>query len=264
MEELELGYSSEDKFYLKPPYLVLIDADLLKRMKNPWRIDLQTLLPDFFEKMMKTEVGSRYFRIMGKALETAAKIYKAKVWYLFESERKEAERRELEKKKRESKDLPSLRVPVRHVSESMSKGELMDQLIEVLMAEKKRTERRMKQQKKTKEQKIRKAQRQRRVPLAEVMTKEDFAYEVDTDRMNVQERNKQVYDATKALLNAAPADKREIRFEDIIKAMSKFIKDPRIMVARVLLAILFLITDGLLYAEQEVESKRIWVLYPPK
>jgi len=258
----ELGLSSDsEKFYLKPPYLVLIDADLLKRTKNPWRIDLKTLLPDFFDRMMETEIGSRYFRIMGKALQTSAQIYKAKVWHLFESEKKEKERRELERKKRESKELPSLQVPVRHVSETMSKGELMDELIEVLLAEKKRTERRLKRQQKEKEKKLRKTQRKRRVPLVDVMTKEDFAYEVDSERMNVQERNRQVYEVALKLIKES--EENEIRFEELLKAMSKLIKDVRVQVARVLLAVLFLIADGMLYAEQEVETKRIWIMEKP-
>ncbi|NHI90902.1 MAG: hypothetical protein EAX96_00280 [Candidatus Lokiarchaeota archaeon] len=255
LEELGVG-AGQDQFYLNLPYLALIDIDIW-RNKNPWNFNITDVLPDFFEKMRAPDfIGSQYFKILGKACLTAAQLHRKKVLWMFESERREAEKRELEKKKRETKDLPTLKTPVRRHSEELSKEELMDQLIEALLRDKKRAERDKKKREKDDSQVIKK--RSKRVPLAEVMTVEEFGYEIDKDRMNLQERNKQVLDTALKLIEAS--EDKEIRFELLLHELAGFSSDPRILMARILLSILFLIADGYIYAEQEVETKRIWIM----
>ncbi len=250
----ELGFGSgQDKFYLNLPYLALLDVDIWKN-KNPWNFNITEVLPDFFEKM-KTDIGSQYFKILGKALLTASQLHRKKVLWMFESERREAERRELEKKKRETKDYPALKAPIRRHSEELSKEELMDQLIGALLKDKKRAQRIKKEQEKG-EPTIKK--RAKRVPLTDVMSVEEFGYEIDKDRMNLQERNKEVMDTAIRLIEAS--EEKEIRFELLLKELAGFAKDPKILLARVLLSVLFLIADGYLYAEQEIETKRIWIM----
>ncbi|NVM03593.1 MAG: hypothetical protein HWN67_14785 [Candidatus Helarchaeota archaeon] len=257
-ELIELGIGvGQDKFYLNLPYLALIDTDLWKR-RNPWSFDIKTLLPDFFEQMK----GNLKFKILGKALLSATQLHHAKILWLIQREVKEKEKQEIEKKKRESKELPSLKVPIRRFSEEISKEELMDQLIKVLLDDKKRTERRLKRKKKDKEKQLRQQKRRRRVPLIEAMGPKDFDYEIDADRMNVKERNEQVYSmAIKLLKEATEAGEDEIRFETLLRALTEMATDPRILMARILLSVLFLISDGLLYAEQDVDTKQIFIMF---
>ena len=252
LAELGVG-SGQDKFYLNLPYLALLDVDIWKN-KNPWNFNITEVLPQFFDKM-KSDIGSQYFKILGKALLTASQLHRKKVLWMFESERKEAEKRELEKKKRETKDYPALKAPIRRHSEELSKEELMDQLIGALLKDKKRVER-LKKKKEKGETPIKK--RAKRIPLTEVMSVEEFGYEIDKDRMNLQERNKEVLDTAEKLIGAS--EDKEIRFELLLKELAGMSKDPRILLARVLLSVLFLIADGFLYAEQEIESKRIWIM----
>jgi len=97
------------------------------------------------------------------------------------------------------------------------------------------------------------------------MSTKDFDYEVDADRMNVKEKNEQVYSmAIKLLKEAQENGKHEIRFETLLKSLTEMAKDPRILMARILLSILFLIADGLLYAEQDVDTKQIFIMFPVK
>lgn len=255
---LDLGIGvGQDQFYLNLPYLALIDPDLWKG-KNPWGFDIKTLLPDFYERMQ----GNLKFKILGKALLSATQLHYEKIIWLIARELKEKEKQEIDKKKKESKDLPPLKVPIRRYSEEISKEELMDQLIKVLLNDKKRTEKRLKQKEKTKEKQIRENTRKRRIPLMEAMGPKDFDYEVDADRMNVKEKNEQVYNMAIKLLKES--EEEEIRFENLLRALADMANDPRILMARVLLAVLFLIADGLLYAEQDVETKQIFIMLPEK
>ncbi|MHA1378221.1 MAG: hypothetical protein ACTSRG_07550 [Candidatus Helarchaeota archaeon] len=252
--------TGQDQFYLNLPYLALIDTDLWKK-RNPWGFDIKTLLPDFYDQMKKQ--GGLKFKILGKALLSSTQLHHQKIIWLMHREEKEKEKEEIEKKKRESKDLPSLKVPIRRFSEEISKEELMDQLIKVLLDDKKRTERRLKKKKKEREKKDREQKRRRkRVPLMEAMSPKDFDYEVDADRMNVKERNEQVY--AKAIELLKNAEDNEIPFEALLRALTEMASDPRILMARILLSVLFLVSDGLLYAEQEVETNKIYIMFPIK
>jgi chromatin segregation and condensation protein Rec8/ScpA/Scc1 (kleisin family) len=99
-----------------------------------------------------------------------------------------------------------------------------------------------------------------RVRLTDVMKAEDFDYEIDKDRMDAQKRNKQVLETALKLIQNS--ENGEIRFEKLLSELSGLSGDPRILIARILLSILFLMMDGLLNAEQEVDTKRIWILAP--
>lgn len=258
LEELGIG-TGQDQFYLNLPYLALMDPDLWKK-RNPWGFDIKTLLPDFYDQMKKQ--GGLKFKILGKALLSSTQLHHQKIIWLMHREEKEKLMEEIEKKQRESKDLPNLKVPIRRFSEEISKEELMDQLIKVLLDDKKKTERRLKKKQKDREKKDREKKRERkRVPLMEAMTPKDFDYEVDADRMNVKERNEQVYAKVIELLKNA--EDGEIPFELLLRSLTEMASDPRILMARILLSVLFLVADGLLYAEQEVETKKIFIMFTP-
>jgi chromatin segregation and condensation protein Rec8/ScpA/Scc1 (kleisin family) len=248
-----------DKFYLNLPYLALIDKDIWKN-KNPWSFDISKILPEFYTKMNQEidELGGLYFKLLGKALLTASELHKKKIEWLFKTEKEEEEKRKIERKKLETKDFPALKTPIRRHTEHFDKEDLMYELVDVLIKERKRMERYIKKRNKEKSKRAKRGSA--RVRLTDVMKAEDFDYEIDKDRMDAQKRNKQVLETALKLIQNS--ENGEIRFEKLLSELSGLSGDPRILIARILLSILFLMMDGLLNAEQEVDTKRIWILAP--
>ncbi|TFG05650.1 MAG: hypothetical protein EU536_01295 [Promethearchaeota archaeon] len=253
MEELPPDDLSDDEFYFKHPYNALIDPDIW-RGKNPWHYDIAKLLPEFYSKME----GNFKFKILGLALQSAAKLHYAKILYLIHTEEKFKEHLEIERKRHESSELGRLGLPLRRLGEEADSDDLFDELVTMLLDEKKRLEKKIE-----KEQKLQEgtATRRRRVPLSEAMDMDDF-YEVDADRMNIQEKNEMVLDAIKNLCAAAPAPDHEITFGALMQALTGMASDIRIQTARILLSILFLIADRIIDADQDVETHEIFIRMP--
>ncbi|MHA1650677.1 MAG: hypothetical protein ACTSYB_10830 [Candidatus Helarchaeota archaeon] len=243
----EINSTDDEEFYLKMPYLALIDKDIWKG-KNPWNYDIGKLLPEFFDKMKE----NLKFKILGLALQTAAQIHYAKILYLIQSEEKFKEHLEIERKRHESAALGRLGLPLRRFGEEADVDDLFNELVDVLLEEKRRLKRKIEREKKLKEKRPRK----RRVPLSESFDIDDF-YEVDADRMNIQEKNEMVKEAIKRLCHQAPNG--EITFNDLLKDLTHMASDPRIQTARVLLSVLFLIADGFIFAEQDVDTHQIFI-----
>jgi len=237
----------EEEFYFKHPYDALINTDLWKG-KNPWNYNIGKLLPEFFEKMK----NNLKFKILGLALQTASQIHLAKILYLIQSEEKFKEHLEIEKKRHESAALGRLGVPLRRFGEEADADELFNELVNVLLDEKRRLERKIERDKKQQER----APRTRRVPLAEAMDMDDF-YEVDADRMNIQEKNDMVYQAIHQFCSKSPDG--EITFNSLLKGLTGIASDPRIQTARILLSILFLIAAGAIEADQDLDTKEIFI-----
>jgi len=238
------------EFYLKMPYLALVDPEVWKG-KDPWSYDVGKLLQDFFEKMK----DNLKFKILGLALQTAAQIHYAKILQLIQSETRFVEQLDIEKKRHETAALGRLGLPLRRFGEEADSAELFDELVSVLLNEKRRLERKIAQDKKHKES----APRKRRVPLAEAIDMDNF-YEVDADRMNIQEKNDLVFQTIERLCKQTANG--EISFGSLLRELAGFAADPRIQTARVLLSLLFLISDQLIIAEQEIESKEIFIRLP--
>ncbi|MHA1265064.1 MAG: hypothetical protein ACTSRS_07480 [Candidatus Helarchaeota archaeon] len=239
----------EEEFYLKHPYNALIDTDIW-RGKNPWQYDLSKLLPKFFEKMK----ANLKFKLLGLALYSAAKLHVAKILYLIHSEEKFKEHLEIEKKRHESAELGKLGLPLRRLGEEADADDLFDELVNLLLEEKKRLERKIERKKKKEEGGARK----RRVPLSQAFDMEDF-YEIDADRMNIQEKNEMVLNAIKKLCAAAPPPAHEITFGQLMHELRGIASDLRIQTARVLLSVLFLIADRIIDAEQDIETHEIFI-----
>lgn len=241
--------SVEEEFYFKMPYLALIDIEVWKG-KNPWSYNVGQLLQEFYEKM-KTNLK---FKILGLALQTAAQIHYAKILQLIQSEEKFKEHLDIEIKRHETAALGRLGLPLRRLGEEADSEELFDELVFVLLDEKRRLERK----KKLEEQHKEGVHRSRRVPLTEAIDMDHF-YEVDADRMNIQEKNDLVLQTIKRLCSQAP--KGEISFVNLLKELGGFAADPRIQTARVLLSLLFLIADknAGIDADQDIESKQIYI-----
>ena len=242
--------SSEEEFYFKMPYLALVDTEVWKG-KNPWSYDVGKLLQEFYEKMK----NNLKFKILGLALQTAAQIHYAKILQLIQSEAKFKEQLDIEKKRHETAALGRLGLPLRRLGEEADSEELFDELVYVLLNEKRRLERKKEQEKKQKEG----VHRSRRVPLTEAIDMDSF-YEVDADRMNIQEKNDLVLQTIKRL--CGQASNREISFALLIKELAGIAADPRIQTARVLLSLLFLISDRAIEADQDIDSKQIYIRLP--
>ncbi|MDD1778996.1 MAG: hypothetical protein LUQ65_12595 [Candidatus Helarchaeota archaeon] len=241
--------SSEEEFYFEMPYLALVDTDVWKG-KNPWSYDVGKLLQEFYEKMKH----NLKFKILGLALQTAAQIHYAKILQLIQSEEKFKEHLDIEKKRHETAALGRLGLPLRRLGEEADSEELFDDLVDVLLDEKRRLERKKKQEEKQKEG----VHRTRRVPLTEAIDMDNF-YEVDADRMNIQEKNDLVLQTIKRLCSQAPNG--EILFVNLLKELGGLAADPRIQTARVLLSLLFLIADKSagIEADQDIDSKQIYI-----
>ncbi len=240
----------DEEFYFEMPYFALIDKDVW-RGKNPWNYDIGKILPEFFEKMK----SNLKFKILGLALQTAVQIHFAKILYLIQTEEKFREHQDIERKRHESSALGRLGIPLRRFGEEADADDLFNELVDVLLNEKRKLERKIEKEKVQKER----AARRRRVPLAEAFAVEDF-YEVDADRMNIQEKNELVLEAIRNLCAKSPDG--EIRFESLLMELAGMAGDPRIQTARVLLSVLFLIADGLIQAEQDIETHQIFIQVP--
>jgi len=243
--------SSDREFYFKMPYLALVDTEVWKR-KDPWNYDVGKLLQEFFEKMK----DNLKFKILGLALQTAAQIHHAKILQLIQSEARFVEQLDIEKKRHESAALGRLGLPLRRIGEEADSSELFDELVSVLLNEKRKLERKIAQEKKRKEGT---PSRKRRIPLAEAFDIDSF-YEVDVDRMNIQEKNELVFQTIERLCNQAPDG--EISFAYLIRELAGIAADPRIQTARVLLSLLFLISDQLIEADQDIDTKKIFIRMP--
>jgi len=242
---------SDGEFYFKMPYLALIDTAVWKG-KDPWSYDVGKLLQEFFEKMK----DNLKFKILGLALQTAAQIHYAKILQLIQSEVRFVEQLDIEKKRHESAALGRLGLPLRRIGEEADSAELFDELVSVLLNEKRKLERKIAQEKKRKEGA---PPRKRRVPLTEAFDIDNF-YEVDADRMNIQEKNDLVLQTIERLCAQAPNG--EISFAGLIKELAGMAADPRIQTARVLLSLLFLISDRSIEADQDIDTKEIFIRRP--
>ncbi|NVM53951.1 MAG: hypothetical protein HWN66_09650 [Candidatus Helarchaeota archaeon] len=239
---------ADKEFYFKHPYNALIDPDIW-RNKNPWNYNIGKLLPDFFEKMR----DNLKFKILGLALQSAARLHYAKILYLIHSEETFKERLEIENKRYESKQLGKLGLPLRRLGEEADADMLFDELVNVLLNEKRQLEKKIERDKKRQEGG---GSRRRRVPLAQAMDMDDF-YEVDADRMNIQEKNEMVFQAIRRMCEEAPD--HEITFGGLMGGLRGIASDIRIQTARVLLAILFLIADGIIDADQDIDTHQIFL-----
>lgn len=239
--------SSEEEFYFKMPYLALVDIEVWKG-KNPWSYNVGQLLQEFYEKMK----NNLKFKILGLALQTAAQIHYAKILHLIQSEEKFKEHLDIELKRHETAALGRLGLPLRRLGEEADSDELFDELVFVLLDEKRRLERKKALELKHPEG----IHRSRRVPLTEAIDMEHF-YEVDADRMNIQEKNDLVLQTIKRLCAQSP--NKEISFGSLIKDLAGMAADPRIQTARVLLSLLFLIADRAIEADQDVDTKQIYI-----
>jgi hypothetical protein len=246
-------FSHSGQFFLDEPYVYLISPDLFpERVSFVKEFKLKEILPDFYKKLLKQGLD---FRILGQAIYSAARIHRKKVSLAIQYEKKQEEKLAIRARRRAfqfkiplefytTRDLLAL-------AESANPEAFYAELLLGLQEEeeKKKLEKIKLEKKKLGEKGDLRRQR-RKLELADF---ESFEYELDLDRVKIEEIVKNTLEVIKEL---ARKDKnREAEFSKVVKQIEgKGGSDEqrRLTRARVLISCLYLFRDELITAEQEL------------
>ncbi|MHA1971817.1 MAG: hypothetical protein ACTSW1_02420 [Candidatus Hodarchaeales archaeon] len=241
------------QFFLEEPYVYLINPDLFpERVSYIRDFKLKEILPDFYRKLLENGLD---FRILGQSIYSAARIHKKKVSMAIQYEKKQEEKIAIRTKRREfqfkipleffvTRDLLSL-------AESANPEAFYAELLLGLQEEdeKKKLEK-IKEEKKKQQKTGGTKKRRRRLELADF---ESFEYELDLDRVAIEDIVNQTFDIIKEI---AKKDKnKEAEFSKVVRRMEgkgKSEEQRRLTRARVLISCLYLFRDELITAEQEL------------
>ncbi|WP_455141583.1 hypothetical protein [Candidatus Hodarchaeum mangrovi] len=246
-------FSHSGQFFLDEPYVYLINPDLFpERVAYIKDFKLKEILPEFYKKLLEQGLD---FRILGQSIYSAARIHKKKVSMAIQYEKKQEEKIAIRAKRREfqfkiplenfvTRDLLSL-------AESANPESFYAELLLALQEEdEKRKLEKIKEEKKKQEKKGDEKARRRRLELADF---ENFQYELDLDRVAIEEVVEKTFEVIKQI---AKKDKnKEAEFSKVVTQMEKKFKsdeERRLSRARVLISCLYLFRDELITAEQEL------------
>lgn len=246
-------FSHQDQFFLEEPYIYLINPDLFpERVKYVKEFKLKEILPDFHAKLLDQGLD---FRILGQAIYSAARIHKKKVSLSVQYEKKQEEKIAIRTKRRAfqfkiplpyyiTRDLLSL-------AESANPEEFYAELLLGLQEEDEKIKIEKSKEEKKKQEGTSEVKRQRRkLKLADF---ESFDYELDLDRVAIEDIVKKTFEIIEAL---AREDKnKEAEFTKVVRGMEPAEgsdEHRRLTRARVLISLLYLFRDELITAEQEL------------
>ncbi len=221
---------SEKPFYLRQPFNFLLDPIKFKKL-NPWDINLDVVLRDFYEKM--TDFGNVDFRLSGRMLFSASTLYKQKVQDLSHK----IERQEKIKKLKKI-EIPQLDPPVKPSSARVPLSDLINALENVVSV-------RVKQEKALKER--RRPRNKTALPDLLLPTFEEMYSDEATDELS--EVLHDIFNKIVRLKN----ENNEITFEDLIDT-----KDLE-TIAQYFLAILYLSFEGVIDIRQEEPFSTIYI-----
>jgi hypothetical protein len=245
-------FSHSGQFFLDEPYVYLINPDLFpERVSFVKSFMLKDILPDFYKKLTRQGLD---FRILGQAIYSASRIHKKKVSLAIQYEKKQEEKLAIRARRRAFQ----FKIPLDYYTtrELLTLAESADPegfYAELLLAlqeedEKKKLEK-IKQEKKL----LGKGQARRHRRKLELADFESFEYELDFDRVKIEEIVNNTY---KIIQEIARQDKnREAEFSKVVaKSVGKRTSDEqrRLTRARVLISCLYLFRDELITAEQEL------------
>lgn len=245
-------FSHSGQFFLDEPYVYLINPDLFpERVSFVKSFMLKDILPDFYKKLSRQGLD---FRILGQAIYSASRIHKKKVSLAIQYEKKQEEKLAIRARRRAFQ----FKIPLDYYTtrELLTLAESADPegfYAELLLAlqeedEKKKLEK-IKQEKKL----LGKGQARRHRRKLELADFESFEYELDFDRVKIEEIVNNTY---KIIQEIARQDKnREAEFSKVVaKSVGKRTSDEqrRLTRARVLISCLYLFRDELITAEQEL------------
>ncbi|MFX0186073.1 MAG: hypothetical protein ACFE95_23565 [Candidatus Hodarchaeota archaeon] len=246
-------FSHSGQFFLDEPYVYLINPDLFpERVSFVKDFKLKEILPEFYKKLLKQGLD---FRILGQAIYSASRIHKKKVSLAIQYEKKQEEKLAIRAKRRSFQfKIPLEFYATRELltlAESANPEEFYAELLLALQEEdeKKKLEK-IKLEKKLMRERGELPRQRRKLELADF---ESFEYELDLDRVKIEEIVKKTLEIIKEL---ARKDKnKEAEFSRVVKQMEgKKSSDEqrRLTRARVLISCLYLFRDELITAEQEI------------
>lgn len=245
-------FSHSGQFFLEEPYIYLINPDLFpERVAYIRDFKMKEILPDFHDKLLRQGLD---FRILGQAIYSASRIHKKKVSLAIQYEKRQEEKLAIRAKRREFQ----FKIPLHYyvtrnllsLAESADPESFYAELLLGLQEEdeKRKQEKAKEEQKKLKGREVRK--RRRRLELADF---ESFDYELDLDRVAIEDIVKNTFEVIKEI---AHKDKnKEAEFSKVVKQIegrSTSDEKRRLTRARVLISCLYLFRDELITAEQEL------------
>ena len=246
-------FSHREQFFLEEPYVYLINPDLFpERVRYIKEFKLKEVLPDFHRKLLEQGLD---FRILGQAIYSAARIHKKKVSLALQYEKKQEEKISIRTKRRAFQfkiPLPFyITRDILSLAESANPEEFYAELLLALQEEDEKKKLEKAKEERKKQQGTTEAKRRRRkLDLADF---EGFDYELDLDRVAIEDIVNNTLDIIKTL---AEKDKnKEAEFSKVVKNMGTqegSEEQKRLTRARVLISLLYLFRDEKITAEQEL------------
>ena len=246
-------FSHREQFFLEEPYVYLINPDLFpERVRFIKDFKLKEVLPDFHKRLLNQGLD---FRILGQAIYSAARIHKKKVSLAVQYEKKQEEKIAIRTKRRAFQ----FKIPLSYyitrellsLAESANPEEFYAELLLALQEEDERKKlEKAKEERRKQQGKADIKSRRRKLELADF---EGFDYELDLDRVAIEDIVNNTFDIIKKL---ADKDKnKEAEFSKVVNSIdSKEGSDEqkRLTRARVLISLLYLFRDEKITAEQEL------------
>ena len=213
---------------------------------------LKDILPDFHGKLLDQGLD---FRILGQAIYSAARIHKKKVSLAIHYEKKQEEKIAIRTKRRAFQ----FKIPLPYyitrellsLAESANPEEFYSELLLALQEEDEKIKlEKIKAEKRKQRGETEEKRKRRKLELADF---ESFEYELDLDRVAIEDIVNNTYDIIESL---SQQDKnKEAEFTKVVRRMEPLKgseEQRRLTRARVLISLLYLFRDELITAEQEL------------
>ena len=246
-------FSHREQFFLEEPYVYLINPDLFpERVSYVKEFKLKEILPDFYRKLLNQGLD---FRILGQAIYSAARIHKKKVSLAIQYEKKQEEKISIRTKRRAFQ----FKIPLPYyitrellsLAESANPDEFYAELLLGLQEEDEKLKIEKIKEEKRKQRGTGEEQRKRR--KLEVSDFESFDYELDLDRVAIEDIVNRTFEVIEGLAKQDKNDEAE--FTKVVRGMETkegTEEQKRLTRARVLISLLYLFRDESITAEQEL------------
>jgi uncharacterized protein YggL (DUF469 family) len=246
-------FSHSGQFFLDEPYVYLINPDLFpERVSYIKEFKLKEILPEFYKHLLQEGLD---FRILGQAIYAASRIHKKKVSMAIQYEKKQEERLAIRAKRRAFQFKIPLQFFITRNLLSLAESANPDAFYaELLLALQEEDEKKKIEKIKAEKLKYGKPSETRRLRRKlELADFESFDYELDFDRVKIEEIVKKTFELIKDI--AKKDANNEAEFSKVVKRMEEQgVSDEhkRLTRARVLISCLYLFRDELITAEQEL------------
>ncbi|MFX1504743.1 MAG: hypothetical protein ACFFDC_01395 [Promethearchaeota archaeon] len=245
-------FSHSGQFFLEEPYIYLINPDLFpERVSFIREFKMKEILPDFHQKLQKQGLD---FRILGQAIYSASRIHKKKVSVAIQYEKKQEEKLAIRAKRREFQfKIPLLFYVTRNLLALAESADPESFYAELLLGLQEEDEKKKLEKIKEEKRMMKKGDVQRRRRKLELADFESFDYELDLDRVAIEDLVKNTFEIIKKI--AFEDKNEEAEFTKVVREMergSKSDEQRRLIRARVLISCLYLFRDELITAEQEL------------